>query len=151
LVLTGASTALRAALVVAALAALTARADTAATIRDGVYTLEQAARGRIAYTGPCDRCHGYKLDGASEDPDMLPAPPVAGPKLLRKWSGRPLAALFEYVRTTMPANNPGYLSDAEVAEILAYMLAASGMPAGANPLPADRTALAAILIVQQAE
>jgi hypothetical protein len=51
----------------------------------------------------------------------------------------------------MPANTPGYWSDAEVAEILAYMLAASGMPAGANPLPADRTALAAILIVQQAE
>jgi len=116
--------------------------------RDGVFTAEQAARGQIAYTGPCDRCHGYKLDGASDDPDMLPAPPVAGPKFLRKWSGRPLAALFEYVRVTMPTNNPGYLSDAEVADILAYMLSVSEVPPGAESLPPDREALTSIVIEQ---
>ena len=38
------------------------------TIWDGVFTAEQALRGQAAYTGPCDRCHGYKLDGAPEDP-----------------------------------------------------------------------------------
>jgi mono/diheme cytochrome c family protein len=120
----------------------------AKSIRDGVFTAEQAARGQIAYTGPCDRCHGYKLDGASDDPDMLPAPPVAGPKFLRKWNGRTLAALFDYLRTTMPANNPGYLSDAEVADIVAYMLAVSGMPADAKALPPDRGALASVVIEQ---
>src|SRR5690606_4551875 len=66
-------------------------AQTSATeprsIRDGVFTPEQAARGQLAYTGPCDRCHGFKLDGASDDPDMLPAPPIAGAKFLRKWNG----------------------------------------------------------------
>ena len=118
------------------------------SIRDGVFTAEQAARGQLAYTGPCDRCHGYKLDGASDDPDMLPAPPVAGPKFLRKWSGRPLAALFEYVRVTMPTNNPGYLSDAEVADILAYMLSVSEVPSGGTPLPADRATLTSIVIEQ---
>ena len=118
------------------------------SIRDGVFTTEQAARGQLAYTGPCDRCHGYKLDGASDDPDMLPAPPVAGPKFLRKWEGRTLAALFEYLRTTMPANNPGYLSDAEVADIVAYMLAASGVPAAEKPLLPDGQALADVVIEQ---
>jgi mono/diheme cytochrome c family protein len=122
-----------------------------ASIRDGVFTAEQARRGQIAYTGPCDRCHGYKLDGASDDPDMLPAPPVAGRKFLRKWNGRSLAALFEYVRTTMPANNPGYLSDAEVADIVAYMLSASRMPAGPEALEPDAAALASIAIVTQSE
>ena len=126
-------------------------AGDSASIRDGVFTAEQARRGEIAYTGPCDRCHGYKLDGASDDPDMLPAPPVAGPKFLRKWSGRSLGALFEYVRTTMPANNPGYLSSAEVADIVAYMLSVSRMPAGAVALPSDSAALAAITIVTQSE
>ena len=120
------------------------------TVRDGVFTAEQARRGRAAYTGPCDRCHGYKLDGAADDPDMLPAPPVAGAKFLRKWNGRSLAALFEYLRVTMPANNPGYLSDAEIADIVAYMLAASGLPAGSAPLPPDRAALAGVVIVSQA-
>jgi mono/diheme cytochrome c family protein len=120
------------------------------TIHDGVFTAEQARRGQAAYTGPCDRCHGYKLDGASDDPDMLPAPPVAGAKFLRQWNGRSLAALFEYLRVTMPANNPGYLSDAEIADIVAYMLATSGLPAGAAPLPPDVAALAGIAIVSQA-
>jgi quinoprotein glucose dehydrogenase len=125
-------------------------ADAPASIRDGVYTTEQARRGQAAYTGPCDRCHGYKLDGAADDPDMLPAPPVAGPKFLRKWNGRSLAALVEYLSATMPANNPGYLSDAELADIVAYMLAVSGMPAGGEELPPNQEALAGIPIVPQA-
>jgi mono/diheme cytochrome c family protein len=118
----------------------------AATIWDGVYTAAQATRGRAAYTGPCDRCHGYKLDGAPEDPVMLPAPPVAGAKFLRKWDGRSLATLFEYTRATMPSNNPGYLSDAEVADIVAYMLSTSGAPAGTVVLQPDAAALAGIVI-----
>ena len=126
----------------------TAAGETA-SIRDGVFTAEQALRGRAAYTGPCDRCHGFKLDGAPDDPDMLPAPPVAGPKFLRKWDGRTLAVLFEYVRTTMPTNNPGYLSDAEVADIVAYMLSASGLPAGDTALSTEPEALASIVIVSQ--
>ncbi len=130
-----------------------AHAQTAASasraVRDGVFTAEQARRGQIAYTGPCDRCHGYKLDGASDDPDMLPAPPVAGPKFLRKWNGRSLAALFDYLRATMPANNPGYLSDAEVVDIVAYMLAVSGMPAGEAELHPELDALASVVIEAQ--
>ena len=111
-----------------------------------MFTAEQARRGQAAYTGPCDRCHGFKLDGAPDDPDMLPAPPVAGPKFLRKWNGRTLAALFEYTRATMPANNPGYLSDAEVADIVAYMLSVSGMPPGEKPLGPEREALERVVI-----
>lgn len=142
---------LRPLLLVGALsAAFGALAQTAAShtpsIRDGVFTAEQAQRGRIAYTGPCDRCHGFKLDGAADDPDMLPAPPVAGPKFLRKWNGRTLAALFDYLRVTMPSNNPGYLSDAEVADIVAYMLSVSDMPAGSETLQPDRGALSRIVI-----
>lgn len=123
----------------------TAERDTR-SIRDGVFTAEQARRGQTAYTGPCDRCHGVKLDGAPDDPDMLPAPPVAGPKFLRKWNGRTLAALFDYVRVTMPTNNPGYLPDTEVVDIVAYMLFVSGMPPGAAALPSNDAALAAIVI-----
>jgi S-disulfanyl-L-cysteine oxidoreductase SoxD len=137
-----AAASLAAAVIVAAAAAQTS----AATIWDGVFTAEQASRGRLSYTGPCDRCHGFKLDGASDDPDMLPAPPIAGAKFLRKWDGRPLAALFEYTRATMPSNNPGYLADSEVADILAYLLASSGAPAGAVELRRDSQSLAAIVI-----
>ena len=122
-----------------------------ASLSDGVFTAEQARRGQIAYTGPCDRCHGYKLDGASEDPDMLPAPPIAGSKFLRNWNGRTLAALVGYLRATMPANNPGYLTEAELVDIVAYMLAVSGMPSGAAVLEPNTEALASIVIVPQSE
>ena len=144
-----------AAVVVCAAVAAAAAAQTPATelrsIRDGVFTADQALRGQAAYTGPCDRCHGYKLDGAADDPDMLPAPPVAGPKFLRKWNGRSLAELFEYMRVAMPANNPGYLSEREWADIVAYMLSVSGMPAGGEVLRPDRGALAGIAIVSPSE
>ena len=136
---------------VAAAAAAQPPASELRSIRDGIFTAEQALRGQAAYTGPCDRCHGYKLDGAADDPDMLPAPPVAGPKFLRKWNGRSLAELLEYMRATMPANNPGYLSDREWADIVAYMLSVSGMPAGGEALRPDLEALARIAIVPPAE
>ena len=138
-----------AALVVAFGARAQSASTTPVSIWDGVYTAEQARRGQLAYTGPCDRCHGYKLDGASDDPDMLPAPPVAGSKFLRKWSGRSLAVLFEYLRATMPSNNPGYLPEREVADIVAYMLSMSGAPPGNTPLAVDAGALAEIAIARR--
>jgi len=120
--------------------------ETARSTLDGVFTAVQAKRGEEIYTGPCSRCHGYKLDGATDDPDMLPAPPVAGAKFVRKWRCRSLAALLEYTRATMPENNPGYLSDQEYADVVAYALSVSGMPTGNLELTADRTTLAGILV-----
>jgi mono/diheme cytochrome c family protein len=131
---------------VAAVATSQTGAERNASIWDGVFTVAQARRGQNVYTGPCDRCHGYKLDGAADDPDMYPAPPVAGPKFLRKWDGRSLAALLEYLRVTMPANNPGYLSEQELADLIAYMLEVSGTPAGNEELQPEHGALARIFV-----
>lgn len=111
-----------------------------------VYSTEQASLGGDIYPSVCGRCHGYRLDGAPDDPDMLPAPPIAGTKFLRNWNGRSLAALFEYTRTTMPENNPGFLSDQEFIAIVAYMLAESEMPSGPIALPAEVMALSGITI-----
>jgi len=136
-----------AALVVAASAAPgAAQITTGLSIWDGVFTVEQARRGQTAYTGPCDRCHGYKLDGASDDPDMLPTPPAGGPKFLRNWEGRSLAALFEYTQRTMPANNPGFLTMRELVDVIAYMLLVSGVPAGDTELGVEPRDLAQIVI-----
>jgi mono/diheme cytochrome c family protein len=120
------------------------------SVWDGAYTLEQVERGRAIYAEPCGKCHGYRLDGAPDDADMFSTPPVAGPKFLRDWDGRTLAALYEYSRTTMPANNPGSLTRVELADVLAYMLFASGLPAGANELSPETSALAAIVIERTA-
>jgi mono/diheme cytochrome c family protein len=121
-------------------------ASGAGTIWDGVYTEAQAERGAYVYPAICGRCHGYKLDGAPDDPDMLPTPPLAGPKFLRKWSGASLAVLFEYTRQTMPAINPGSLSDQEFADVVAYTLAVSGAPAGPEELEPAIEPLARVTI-----
>lgn len=126
----------------------TARNETT-SIWNAVFTKTQAQRGKAAYTGPCSQCHGHKLDGAPDDPDMFSTPPLAGPKFLRDWDGRSLAALYEYTRMTMPENNPSYLSDQEFVDIVAYMLLASGVPAGGEDLPADAQSLSHVLIARR--
>lgn len=121
----------------------------AVTIWDGVYTQSQAARGEVVYPSMCGRCHGHRLDGAPDDPDFFSTPPIAGPKFLRDWNGVSLAALFEYTRTAMPELNPASLSDREFIDLIAYMLAVTGTPAGADELEPDAARLAGIDITRK--
>ncbi|MDX1404814.1 MAG: cytochrome c [Woeseiaceae bacterium] len=113
---------------------------------DGVFTEAQAKRGQVAYTGPCGWCHGRRLNGAPDDPDAAPSPPLARAKFLRNWYGKSLAALFVYTKATMPESNPGSLTDQEYIDIIAYMLSVSGMPTGEHELPPDPMELARTLI-----
>jgi len=112
----------------------------------GVFTEAQAKRGQAVYPGPCGWCHGRRLNGAPDDPDAAPTPPLARAKFLRNWYGKSLAALFVYTKATMPESNPGALTDQEYTDIIAYMLSVSGMPAGNRELPADPQELAHTLI-----
>ena len=121
-------------------------ADAQISVWDGVFTEAQADRGQAVYPGPCGLCHGRRLNGAADDPDMPPAPPLARARFLRTWDGRSLATLFEYTRATMPEDNPGSLSDQELIDVIAYMLEVGGMPAGDTELSPDPQALARVVI-----
>ena len=117
-----------------------------ASVWDGVFTAAQAARGRLAYSGGCGFCHGRRLNGAPDDPDMRSTPPLARARFLREWDGRSLASLYEYTRLTMPEDNPASFTDEEYADVIAYMLSVSGMPAGDEELLPDSRSLARIVI-----
>lgn len=117
------------------------------TIWDGVYTQEQADLGESVFRAPCGLCHGRRLNGAPDDQDMVPAPPLARAKFLRAWDGRSLGSLFSYAYNTMPQSNPGFLPEEEYLGIVAHMLATSGAPAGDTPLPLDVLELGHIMIV----
>ncbi len=119
------------------------------TIWDGVYTRAQAEQGMQVTRGACGLCHGTRLNGAPDDNDMVPGPPLARAYFIREWNGRTLGSVFSYSRATMPKANPGFLSDEEYAAIIAYMLQASGAPAGQTELPADPQALGYIMIEPQ--
>lgn len=121
----------------------------AAAVRDGVFTEAQAARGRQTYAGACALCHGRRLNGAPDDPDMVSTPPLARARFLRRWEGRSLAVLLAYTRATMPEDNPGSLAEAEYADVAAYLLSMNGMPPGDAELPPDLASLAGIVLRQR--
>jgi mono/diheme cytochrome c family protein len=116
------------------------------SIWDGIFTEAQATRGQAAYTGACALCHGIRLDGAPDDPDMRATPPLARARFLRVWEGRTLGTLLAFTRATMPEDNPNSLTGQEYVDVLAYMLSVGGMPAGNDDLPNDPTRLARVVI-----
>ena len=120
------------------------------SVWSGVYTKAQSARGEEFYSGACGQCHGLRLNGAAQ-PDQPPSPAIARISFLRKWSGKPLAELYEYVRTKMPPDNPGSITGQQAIDSIAHMLAVSSMPAGATELPADIKALERFVIEAEAK
>lgn len=119
-------------------AALHAQADTQAS--SGVYTAEQAGRGAALYQSKCASCHNEDMSGGDT------APAVAGPDFFGKWGGLPLAALFNSIHKTMPADHPGTLSSQQVTDVMAFLLRSNRLPAGKSELPADANALQHILL-----
>ena len=100
--------------------------------QSGVYTAEQALRGRDVYAGMCQSCHT--------------AVSHAGPLFQATWGGRPLSELFTFIIERMPKNDPGSLSREEYADVLAYLLKMNQMPEGLVELAPDSTALRTIRI-----
>ena len=109
-----------------------------ASVWDGVYTTEQADRGKAVYGKECASCHGAALDGSGA------APPLAGADFKSNWNGQTAGDLFDKMQATMPADQPGRLSREQTADILAFLLASNGFPAGSKELPSDPALLAKI-------
>ena len=107
------------------------------TVRDGVFTDAQAARGQQIYAKACVSCHGPSLEGAQ-------APPLVGEAFLSRWRKDPVVELANKIRHTMPSDAQGTLTLQQSAELVAHLLKAGGFPAGTTELPAEETALARI-------
>jgi mono/diheme cytochrome c family protein len=128
-------------LIVLALAALAQ--EKIRSIWDGVYTEDQAERGHIQYDARCAECHGDDLEGDVE------APALCGDDFLWKFNGVTLDHIFERVHRDMPLTNSGTLSRKVSAELVAYMLSRSEIPAGKTELPGDERILKSMRIDAQ--
>jgi len=104
--------------------------SSANTVLDGVYTAAQARRGQAGYEAKCASCHRADLSGFS-------GPPLKGDIFMDRWREFNLNVLFDLIKDTMPADNPGTLSAALYLDIQAYLLQANGIPAGNRELTAD--------------
>ena len=65
------------------------------------------------------------------------APPLTGGAFNANWNGLSVGDLFERTRLSMPQNNPGGLSRAQYADVLAFILSAGGFPEGKSELPRE--------------
>jgi mono/diheme cytochrome c family protein len=121
-----------AAIVAACLFPLAIAARQPRSTESGVFTAAQSARGEELYMGICVSCH--------------PAGTYTTPAFREMWDGRPLSELFTSVSEKMPKNDPGSLTPAEYADVLAYLLKINNIPAGKTDLPADVEVLKEIRI-----
>ena len=104
------------------------------TVADGVFTAEQVSRGERTFREVCAACH-----------DTVE---FSGGRFRFTWVGLTAGDLFDTISTLMPEGDPGSLSPARYASVVAYLLDLNGYPAGETPLPADLAALQALEIVE---
>ena len=107
-------------------------ASAALTTLTGVYTMDQATRGRTVFLGMCRDCHTPEEQ--------------SGDRFAKRWLGQSLGDLYEYLSTEMPKNDPGSLAPGDYSDVMAYMLRINAMPVGTRPLPTDVPALKQIQI-----
>jgi mono/diheme cytochrome c family protein len=93
----------------------------------GVYTDEQAGRGRNFYLGMCKSCHAPESH--------------TGATFSKYWKGRKLSDLFTFISTQMPKNDPGSLDPGDIADVTAYILKMNKQPVGNDELYPDADSL----------
>ena len=108
----------------------TAVAEQEKSVNDGVYSDAQATRGQAAFERNCTNCH-----------DTLR---FTGAGFVQSWSGKPLAELYDVLRTTMPEDNPGSLKPQQYADLLSFFLQLNGYTAGEIELIGTDAAMKAV-------
>jgi quinoprotein glucose dehydrogenase len=109
------------------------------SVRDGVFTKQQADRGKALFGEECAKCHGENLGGGD-------GPELVGKEFIGRWNNNSVAGLFELIRKTMPTDDPGHLSTRQAADLTALILSANGYPAGDKDLENSAEALKQIKI-----
>jgi len=121
-----------------------ARAQTApkpAHASRNYYSEAQASRGKQQYAQYCAQCHMANLKGADT------APALVGDDFLHDYYS--VGDLFSKVDVTMPGDNVHGLSTDNYLNIIAYLLQANSLPAGAENLKPDVSAMKRMAILER--
>ena len=95
---------------------LSAQDEGPTTVQAGVYSTEQAGRGEQLFGEACLVCH---------QPEEF-----ADGGYMEGWTGMNVNDFVEFIRSTMPEDNPGRLKRQEYIDIVAYLFQANGLPSG---------------------
>ena len=74
------------------------------------------------------------------------SPELTGPEFLSRWNGKTVGALFEFMRKTMPTDDPGHLSMRQYSDLAAFILKSNDFPAGDKELDREPAAMSDIKI-----
>lgn len=102
------------------------------TVNDGVFSEAQAAQGEGVFRATCASCH-------------VPSDHT-GDTFKLNWLGRTIFDYFKLIKTTMPDDNIGGLSDDDYTRVTTYLLMINGYRAGPDSLPSDTVAMKRIRI-----
>jgi alcohol dehydrogenase (cytochrome c) len=92
----------------------------------GPFTEAQVEAGQAVYNKTCASCH----EAGGETIRLI------GAGFTDAWRTRTTKELYTRIKTTMPFSNPGSLSDAETASVVAYILKSNGAASGTAALTA---------------
>jgi S-disulfanyl-L-cysteine oxidoreductase SoxD len=116
----------------------------AKTTLDGVFTDDEAARGKAQYNTSCSACHMEDLSGSGQ------ALPLAGDAFMDIWEGQTMNDFLQLVQGTMPQDKPGSLTADQSLDVMSYILQQNKFPAGKEELKNDSDALKTIVITKKA-
>lgn len=112
------------------------------TVKDKLYTKEQATRGGELYVKFCEKCHTPEKVPEGKKP----GPPVSGPKFIDAWVDRPVGELFDTILNTMPSDGSATLTEAQALDAVAHILKLNGFPEGTTPLKNEEASRAAVIV-----
>ncbi|HZI50812.1 MAG TPA: c-type cytochrome [Terriglobia bacterium] len=113
-----------------------------ARIWTGIFTDEQADRGKADFAQSCTRCHGQDLAG-------LTAPSLNGNRFITAWENENLYKLFVKIRDTMPPNFGTILTDEAKLDVMTFLLRTNGYPSGPQELKVDAETLENIQLIRK--
>jgi mono/diheme cytochrome c family protein len=135
----------RALVILGALAAALWAQPPADRIWSGIYTSQQAERGKTNYGRSCSNCHNGDLAGNDRGPALK------GDRFLGNWLNGSVGSLYSKIRFYMPATYPESVPENEKIDILAFLLQVNGFPEGEDELKLDQAELDRIPIVRQGQ
>lgn len=101
------------------------------TVKDGVYTADQAAAGKELYERRCGACHNVDFYRTA----------------FTNRNNQPLQYMFEEILVNMPADTPGSMMDSEYEIVFAHILSLVGYPAGDTELSYGNGSMADISVI----
>jgi mono/diheme cytochrome c family protein len=111
-------------------AAIGAAVSQKPTTNDGVFTKQQADGAKAQFDKICADCHPFTVAGKKKVKDV----PLGEDPFYDNWTGRPLAEMITTIALTMPNDGSAVVTDAEAADLVAYILQQNGFKPGTTPL-----------------